>query len=113
VLPKSERTFSQNFRTDVFQAPAVGTVGNAAKTILRGPGINNWDISLLKNIPISEPRRLQFRLEMYNAFNHTQFSSFDTAARFDATGKQINTTLSQDNAARNPRTMQMSLRFYF
>ena len=57
VLPKSERTFTRYFRTDVFRAPAVGTVGNAAKTVLRGPGINNWDIAVYKNFPASEKVR--------------------------------------------------------
>jgi hypothetical protein len=112
-LPKGDRRFARNFRTDVFRPPAVGTIGNAAKYFLRGPGIDNWDISLLKNFPIYESMRAQFRMEMYNAFNHTQFSSMDTTARFDAAGNQINTTLSQFTAARNPRTIQMSLRLYF
>jgi len=70
ALPKSERTFSRNFNTDVFQAPAVGTLGNAGRTVLRGPGTENWDLSFFKNFPIREPFRLQFRMETYNAFNH-------------------------------------------
>jgi hypothetical protein len=113
VLSKSERTFDHNFRTDVFQAPAVGTIGNAARTILRGPGINNWDIAVYKNFPIREPMKLQFRAEFYNAFNHTQFSGFDTGARFDAQGRQVNALLGQFNAARNPRQIQLAVRFTF
>ena len=112
-LPKGDRTFSHNFRTGVFRVPALGTPGNAAKTLVRGPGINNWDLAMFKNFPIREPFRLQLRWETYNSFNHTQFSAFDTAARFDATGAQVNTRLSEYTAARNPRTMQFSLRFYF
>ncbi len=113
VLPKSERTFSRNFRTDVFQRPAVGTFGNSAKTLLRGPGINNWDLAVFKNFPVRESLKFQFRCEMYNAFNHTQFSSFDTTARFDATGNQINSQLGQFTAARSPRQLQFALRLYF
>jgi hypothetical protein len=113
VLPKSEQTFSRNFRTDVFAPPAVGTIGNSARTILRGPGINNWDIAIFKNFPIPEPMQLQFRCEMYNAFNHTQFSGFDTGARFDPQGDQVNTRLGQFTGARNPRYIQLSLRFSF
>lgn len=114
VLPKSGRTFSKNFRTDVFRLPARGTIGNAAKNILRGPGINNWDIAVFKNFPLRGDRmRLQFRSEFYNAFNHTQFSGLDTAARFDPQGNQVNQRLGEFTAARNPRQIQFSLRFYF
>lgn len=113
VLPKSERTFSRNFRTDVFRMPAVGTTGNSARTVLRGPGINNFDIAILKNFAIREAMRLQFRCELYNAFNHTQFSAFDTTARFDAQGRQVNSRLGEFTAARLPRQMQLALRFFF
>jgi hypothetical protein len=64
---------------------------NAPKNIFRGPGINNFDISLFKNFHLAESLRGQFRLEAYNAFNHTQFSSVNTNAQFDpATGAQTN-----------------------
>jgi hypothetical protein len=113
VLPKSERTFGRNFRTDVFQMPAVGTLGNAAKTLIRGPGINNWDAALLKTFPIRERAKVEFRWEMYNAFNHTQFSGLNTTARFDAQGNQVNAQFGQFTSARSPRIMQFALRFMF
>jgi Carboxypeptidase regulatory-like domain/TonB-dependent Receptor Plug Domain len=113
VLPKGERAFSRNFRTEVFQLPARGTYGNAAKTLIRGPGINNWDLAIFKTFPIREQMRFQFRWEMYNAFNHTQFSGLDTAARFDAAGNQVNSRFGEFTSARNPRQMQFALRFYF
>ncbi len=113
VLPKSERTFSRNFRTDVFQMPAVGTLGNAAKTLIRGPGINNWDVALFKNFPIRESTRIQLRWEMYNAFNHTQFSGLDTSARFDAQGRQVNARFGEFTSSRSPRIMQLAARFEF
>jgi hypothetical protein len=113
LLPKSERTFWHNFRTDVFAVPQQGTWGNAARYILRGPGVNNWDLSLNKEFPVRDQMRFQFRAEAYNAFNHAQFTSMDTGARFDNTNKQINTALSQFTGARTPRVMQFALRFYF
>ncbi len=113
VLPKGERTFNSNFRTDVFQLPARGTFGNAARTIIRGPGINNWDASLRKSFPLTERFKMQFRWELYNAFNHSQFSDLDTAARFDAQGRQVNTRFGAFTAARSPRVMQFSLRATF
>lgn len=113
VLPKDQRTFAKNFRTDVFAVPARGTLGNAARTIIRGPGTENWDLSVFKNFPIREPMRLQFRAEFYNAFNHTQFSGLDTGARFDPAGTQVNPTLGQFTASRPPRQIQLALRFTF
>jgi len=114
VLPKSKRTFYRHFNTDVFRLPAVGTIGNAAKTLIRGPGVNNWDTAIFKNFPITERARLQFRWEIYNVFNHTQFSGLDTGARFDPkTGEQVNTRFGQFTSARSPRQMQFALRFYF
>ncbi len=113
VLPKGERTFSRFFNTSVFQIPDRGTMGNAAKTVIRGPGINNWDIALFKNFPIHEQKRLQFRCEMYNAFNHTQFTNVDTTARFDPLGNQVNAQFGQYTAAARPRYIQLALRFYF
>lgn len=113
TLPKSERTFSRNFRTEAFALPAVGTYGNSGKFPLRGPGINNFDIGIFKNFFLRESSQLQFRLEMYNAFNHTQFSAFDTTARFTPAGEQINRRFGEFISARAPRQMQLALRFSF
>ncbi len=67
----------------------------------------------MKNFPIREPLKLQFRAEMYNAFNHTQFSGVDSTARFDANGNQVNANLGKLTSVRTPRQMQMALRFTF
>jgi hypothetical protein len=115
ALSKSQRTFARFFNTDVFSRPAKGTFGNSGIGLLRGPGVNNWDITISKRIPVGlgERRYFQFRTELYNAFNHTQFSGVDSTARFDGTGKQINANFGSYNAARNPRMIQLSLRFMF
>ena len=113
VLAKSDRTFSRNFNTGAFRAPAQGTLGTAAPTQLRGPGINNHDIAFFKNFRFVEKLNLQFRGELYNAFNHTQYSAYDTAARFDANGGQINTRLGEFTAARRARVMQFALKLQF
>lgn len=113
VLPKSERTFERNFRTDVFELPARGTFGNAARTVIRGPGVNNFDIAVFKNFPIYESLKAQFRCEMYNAFNHTQFTGIDTSARFDAAGNQVNGQFGQFTSAARARYIQLALRLSF
>jgi hypothetical protein len=94
--------------------PALGTYGNAPRDVVRGPGINNIDMSIFKNIPIREKYRLQLRFETYNTFNHTQFSGMNTTAQFNpATGQQVNASLGTLTAARTPRVGQASLRFLF
>jgi hypothetical protein len=113
VLSRGSRTFNHNFNTSVFSEPLPGTIGNSASTVICGPGVNNFDLALTKNLPINDKARFQFRLEMYNAFNHTQFSTWDTTARFDANGNQINARLGSDIAARAPREIQIGARFLF
>ena len=82
--------------------------------MFRGPGINNWDATLFKILPIgNESRTVQLRWEVYNAFNHTQFLGVDNGARFDASGRQVNGRFGQLISARSPRVMQVSLRFTF
>jgi hypothetical protein len=55
--------------------PAVGHVGNVARGAIRGPGFWNYDLALLHDITLSEGKRLQFRVEFYNAFNHANLSA--------------------------------------
>jgi hypothetical protein len=67
------KTAAQWFDPSVFSAPAPGTYGNLPFDALRGPGRNNWDLSLLKNFAFTERFRMEFRAESFNAWNHTQF----------------------------------------
>ncbi|MBM3813452.1 MAG: TonB-dependent receptor [Acidimicrobiia bacterium] len=117
ILPKSERTVTRHFRTDVFAPPTQAElgIGNAPKDVFRGPGFNNWDISIFKNFRLgaNEARRLQFRLETYNTFNHTQFNGVDTTARFDAQGRQVNTRFGEYNNSQDARRIVLALKFYF
>ena len=113
VLPRGDRTFSRYFDTTVFAAPAVGTIGNSARTVIRGPGTHNWDLTAYKSFAYKERVRTQFRAEFYNAFNHTQWTSLDTTARFDAAGRQVNTQFGQVTAARSARRVQLVLRVTF
>ena len=103
----------QAINPTVFAAPAVGTLGNPSKYLIRGPGPENFDISMVKIIPMREKVQLQLRVEMYNAFNHTQFSALNQTAQFNAAGVQTNTQFGQYTAARPPRIMQWALRLRF
>jgi Carboxypeptidase regulatory-like domain len=113
-LSHGERTFTRWFNTAAFARPAQGTFGNAAKDLFRGPGLNNWDMTVYRKFPIgSEQRYIQFRTELYNAFNHTQFQFVDNSARFDPAGNQVNGRFGQVVAARQPRVIQFAISFYF
>ena len=87
-LSKSERTVDRFFNTSCFQMAAKGSQQmDSGLNRLRGPGLNQWDMSIFKNIPLGEgDRRLQLRLETYNVFNHTQWGSVNTTANFNAAG---------------------------
>jgi hypothetical protein len=106
--------FSQWFNTAAFALPGMNDPGNAGKYDVRQPGVNNNDMALSKNFPIkSEKRYLSFRWEAYNVFNHTQFASINTAAKFTPAGVQTNTLFGTVVSTRTPRVMQGSLRFTF
>jgi hypothetical protein len=64
---------SQWFNTAAFRQPLAGAFGTSGRNILRGPGINNWDMGVAKSISLYERINLQLRLESFNTFNHTQY----------------------------------------
>ncbi len=61
------------FNTSLFSSEQLGQLGDARRRFFHGPGINNWDMALLKDFPIHERMHLEFRAEFFNIFNHTQF----------------------------------------
>jgi hypothetical protein len=68
-----ERSIARWFNTDAFRAPAPFRFGNAGRSILRGPGVVNFDLNLMKNFRITERWVFELRGEAYNAFNNTNF----------------------------------------
>lgn len=111
-LSRGDRTFHRFFDTSVYARPQKGMIGDGWRPQFYGPGINDWDMSLIKNIPI-EKINLQIRGEAYNVFNHTQFSSVDTGAKFDPSGNQVNSDFGSYTGARDPRLMQVAARISF
>ena len=73
-----ERTVTRWFNTAAFAQPAAGALGNLGRNTERGPGVNNLDLALFKNFNLGMGARLQFRLESFNVFNHTQFAGVST-----------------------------------
>ncbi len=83
--------------------------GNMGRNVLRGPGINNWDISFLKDIKLTESKSLEFRSEFFNAFNHVQFYS----PTFQSGSLGYSGQFGQITSDRGPRIIQFALKFYF
>jgi hypothetical protein len=117
----AQQTALQWFNPLAFARPQDGTLGNTRKGILRGPGINNWDISLFKNSRIGETVTAQLRIETFNVFNHTQFFGVSTGINVPgsgATGPIPVTPATQGQAGqitntRDQRQVQLSLKLIF
>ena len=124
-LPSDQRTFDRYFNVAAFAEPTPLTpgqtsysptwlnYGNMPRLAIRGPGTNNWNTSLFKNVRVRERFSFQLRAESYNTFNHTQFSSVNTGITFNAAKVNTNAASGQISAARNPRVMQFALRVTF
>jgi len=96
------------FNTDCFSLPALGTIGTAPRRFFYGPGIQNFDLAVLKDVLISKTQRLQLRLEAFNVFNHAQF--FGAGA---VDGNITSPTFGQIIAAAPPRLMQIGVKYLF
>lgn len=90
-----------------FAAPALGTEGNAARDLFRGPGLNNFDFALLKDVRITESTKIELRFEFFNIFNHTQFDPVGITTDFNS--PQFGT----ETAAHDPRVIQLAGKIYF
>lgn len=66
---------NEYFNPNAFILPVSGTYGNLGRDTLTGPGIANLDLSVLKNTSLTERFRLQFRGELFNIVNHTNFGT--------------------------------------
>ncbi|HUK46851.1 MAG TPA: carboxypeptidase regulatory-like domain-containing protein [Terriglobales bacterium] len=93
--------------------------GDMGRNVLRGPGINNWDIELLKNFHFTEAKYLQFQADFFNTFNHVQFyspSSSEGASGFSPNFGMVTSDTSQSTVTsyyRGPRLIQFAMKFYF
>ena len=92
--------------------------GDMGRNTLRGPGINNWDISLMKNFQFTESKYLQFQTNFFNAFNHAQFfspsnGSGNTGGSGLFAQTSSDSTPSTSTYYRGPRIIQFALKFVF
>ena len=91
------------------------TFGNAPRTFanLRSPHYINWDMGIQKWWGFSEAKRLQFRLEMFNTFNHPNFFAPDQNLSDYNPSDLLHSTFGKISQAYPSRDVQAALKFYW
>lgn len=94
---------------------ALGTFGDAGRNIIEGPGYTTWDTSLVKQFPITEQKRLEFRAEFFNVLNHVNylFGQFGAISAEPTPLELGQSGFGYPLSARPPRQIQFALKFYF
>jgi hypothetical protein len=93
------------FNASAFSMPAFGTFGNAGRNILEGPGYQNVNIAVLKQLPLASNARLQLRAEVFNLLNRTNFDLPDNFLGSPTFGRIL--------SAGSPRHIQFGARLTF
>jgi hypothetical protein len=101
--PKKSGNFYLN--PSQFSDPTLGTFATTPRSICCGPGENQWDVTFSKRVTLTETKYFQFRTDIFNLFNKTEFVNPD--------GNFSDTTFGQVLQARDPREVQFALKFYF
>lgn len=94
------------FDPNQFSRQTFGLFGTSGRNSIHGPGINNTDISLQKEVQFSEARKLQLRVEAYNVFNHAQFN-------LPGANSASTSTFGRITSAHSGRLLQLGAKFYF
>jgi len=109
------------FNPGAYAAPRGLTFGNSGRNGLRNPRRINFDMALLKHVPISEAEEFEFRAEAFNIFNHTQWASVNNALNcyagpFNSAGDPSCVKASNflhPGSAHRSRVLQLGLKFTF
>jgi carboxypeptidase family protein len=113
----SHKSIEQWANRAAFSVPAAFTFGNAGRNILTGPGLADWDFSLIRNFKIGESKNLQFRAEMFNIFNTPNFALPGSNAAcatcgFGHIGNTVQPIAGQASGGPgDPREIQFAMRF--
>jgi hypothetical protein len=104
------------FNPNAFTLEPIGGVGNVARNPFHGPGINNFNFAVYKNIPIvGESKYIQLRFEFYNIWNHTQFNAIaiQSLANNVVNGNAASSNFGRVTNAFDPRLIQLAAKIYF
>lgn len=111
-LSRGDRTTNRWFDITKLANPAPGQLGNAGKGTVLGSGNNKWDIVISKFFKITERQRVEFRSELFNAFNHPQFDDPVIAPANNPTAGKI-TSASDFGYTQTERVIQFGLKLDF
>jgi len=129
-ISPGDRTISAWINTSCVAAAPKGSVGgDSGVNSVRGPGLQNWDVSLFRKFKYGEnPQHyIQLRLEAYNIFNHTNWQAFNSTAQFNVNTGQLSnlpgpgnrdgfgalTTVRPVDSLGGPRLIQLAGKVYF
>jgi hypothetical protein len=87
---------------------ALGTPGTSKRRFFHGPGADNYDMALAKNLAIADTKSFIFRVEAFNVFNHTQFNGPSAVD-----GNIGSATFGNAVSAAPPRILQAAVKFLF
>lgn len=117
LTPSSGKSIAQWINPAAFVTPANGTWGDSPRNVARGPGVWQIDMEMGKQIPLTERVDLQFRTEVFNIFNHSQYGLPNATILVDGFGtttSTVNTTIPVSPVGEGtPREFQFALRFAF
>jgi hypothetical protein len=107
-LNHNPRNSQPYFNVSLFSLQPLGEPGNAKRRFFYGPGIDNYDMALLKSVRLTESKSLQFRFEGFNVFNHAQFYGPSSV-----NGNINSSTFGEVVSAAAPRLMQAAVKLIF
>jgi hypothetical protein len=99
------------FNTALFREESPGQLGNARRRIFYGPGIENFDLTLEKNLKLSDDRVIELRMESFNTFNHAQF--YGPASVDGQVADLQNGNFGKIVSAAAPRLIQLAAKYSF
>jgi hypothetical protein len=105
-LPAGQRTVTRWFDTSCFAEAPLNTYGNGGVHYLSTDGLRTWDVGVFKDFAFTEEKQLQFRWEVFNLPNFTNYNRPGSNVSAPATFGRI-------TAAQPARVMQVGLKFYF
>jgi len=107
-LNRDPRNRQPYFNRSLFSLQPLGQAGNARRRFFHGPGLDNYDMALMKTAALRESKLLQFRFEAFNVFNHAQFYG-PTSVNGNINSSSFGDVVS----AAPPRLMQAAIKLIF
>jgi carboxypeptidase family protein/TonB-dependent receptor-like protein len=112
IRPAGFSVPGNQFNPNAFAAAPAGTFGDLPRNFGRGPGFTQFDFSVIKNTQVNERLRIQFRAELFNIFNHPNFTNPD-GDLLDATFGQSTSTIGSLVGIGAARQVQLALKLLF